>query len=119
MLYNLNGEIVLVSRLAGAIVPVLIDANDVIHTAAVPRNTNNGREWPLPYAGRQKVSGYRNTGTALEQKLLAPASGKIADLECGGAKRRSLGKSTQKFNQFGAQLVLPKRGLALRLCAEG
>jgi len=69
--HHLNGEIKFILGPRGAILSMLIDSNDIVHSAAVAGQADDGREGPARRLGRQQVAEHSHAGPAFENEFLA------------------------------------------------
>ena len=86
---DLDREVVLVARLVGPLATLFVDADDVVHTAAVARHANHHSGRAAHFFWKQEIREHADAGLAVEHDLLAHVTGKCACLECDRAKRRS------------------------------
>ena len=117
VLHHLDGEIVLIVHLDGAVAPLLVDPDDVIHSAAMSRNADHRGVRRLGRLGRQQVAEHVEAGAALEHELFPRVSREVAHLERLRLERRGFaGKAAQQFRHLGAQCpsatVRRRRGCA-------
>src|SRR5262249_10458531 len=104
MLDGLDREVVLVGNLAGTVLAVVIDADDVVDTAPVTGNAEDGCIRRLGGVRRQKVAQDADTGPALEHELLAAIGGEVADFDGLRLRRRSLiGETADQLDELWAE----------------
>ena len=82
---DLDREVVLVARLVGALAALFVDADDVIHTAAVARHANHHSRRAAHFFWKQEIREHADAGLAVEHDLLAHVTGKRTCLECDRA----------------------------------
>jgi hypothetical protein len=105
---DLDREVVLIPCLVGSIASLFVDADDVVHAAAMAGHADHGRR-RCPRARRnQHVREHAHTRPAVEHDLLAPVAGKRARLERDRPERLALArKPAHQFGQLYPQLLLP------------
>ncbi len=97
---------------------MFVDADNVVHAAAVAGNRDHRGERPARL-GRQQVTKHPDAGPALKDELLPGVRGILADLQRLGVERRPLaGEATHQFDDFSAQATLPSLGLGKGGSAE-
>ena len=84
---HLDGEVVFVAWLVRPVASLFVDADDVVHAAAVAGDADHGCGRGLRPRRQQDVRQDADAGTAVEHNLLAPVGGERARLERGRSKR--------------------------------
>ena len=120
VLGRLDGEIVLIAVVSGAVLALIVDADDVVDAAAVAGDADDGGVRRLAGFRRQEIAEHPGAGAALEDELLAAVAGEVADFE--GLRLRAAtrfsGKPPTSSVDLGAQPRLPLFGLPARLRLE-
>ena len=109
----------LVARFVGPLATLFVDADDIVHTAAVARHANHHSGWTAHFFWKQEIREHADAGLAVEHDLLAHVTGKCTCVECDRAKRRSSRwEASHELSQLRSERFLPGLGFAAIARAE-
>ena len=108
----------LVARFVGPLAALFVDADDVIHAAAVTGHANHDSRRAARSFWKEEICEHADAGLAVEDDLLADVSGKCARLQCDGAKRRSRWETSDELGELQPKSLLPRLCVAAIAGAE-